>query len=345
MRRRRTRDGVALGWVGVIAGVRARTGLSVSNLTVPQGCGAGGNSPRKRVVPAARGPFYSCPAMRILITGAGGMLGHDVRVAAEAAGHEPVVLARSALDITESGAVRDAVMAARPDAVINCAAWTDVDGAESDESGAEAVNGSGAGHVAAAAQAASAFVVHVSTDYVFAGDKREPYVESDPVAPAGAYGRSKLAGERAVARAAPELIRSCARHGCSVLAGPCFPATIMRAARERGALKVVDDQVGSPTFTADLAPALVELAGGGLPGVLHLAAQGECSWYGFASEVVSGAGIACEVSPCTTEDFPRPAPRPAYSVLRSERGDSVPVLPHWRDGLAAYLTPSKEALA
>ena len=283
--------------------------------------------------------------MRILITGAGGMLGRDVRLAVEASGHEPVVLARSELDITESGAVRDAVLAARPDAVINCAAWTDVDGAEIDEPGAEAVNGSGAGHVAAAARAADAFVVHISTDYVFAGDKGEPYVESDAVAPASAYGRSKLAGERAVARAAPaghSIVRTAWLFG---IAGACFPATIMRAARERGALKVVDDQVGSPTFTGDLAPALVQLASGGLPGVVHLAAQGECSWCEFASAIVAGAGIACDVSPCSTEEFPRPAPRPAYSVLRSERGDSVPVLPHWRDGLAAYLIPSKEALA
>ena len=162
--------------------------------------------------------------------------------------------------------MREAVVAARPDAVINCAAWTDVDGAETMEPDAQAVNGTGAGHVAAAAQAAGAFVVHVSTDYVFAGDKRTPYLESDAVAPAGAYGRTKLAGERAVAQAAPDqhtIVRTAWLFGA---AGRCFPETILRVARERGELKVVDDQVGSPTYTGHLAPALVELAGGALPG-------------------------------------------------------------------------------
>ncbi|HET9103012.1 MAG TPA: dTDP-4-dehydrorhamnose reductase [Solirubrobacteraceae bacterium] len=283
--------------------------------------------------------------MRILITGAAGMLGHDVRTAAQAAGHEPILLARAELDVTEADAVREAILAARPDAVINCAAWTDVDRAEGEEAAARAVNGTGAGNVAAAAHASGAFIVHVSTDYVFAGDKRAPYLESDAVAPAGAYGRTKLAGERAVAQAAPDrhtVVRTAWLFGA---AGRCFPETILRVARERGELSVVDDQVGSPTYTGHLAPALVALASGALPGLVHVAADGECSWYEFAVAIVNTAGVACEVAPCRTTEFPRPAPRPAYSVLRSERGDAVPRLPHWRDGLAAYLTTTKEASA
>lgn len=283
--------------------------------------------------------------MRILITGAAGMLGSDVRAAALAAGHDPVALARSELDIADPSAVAAAVAAAQPDAVINCAAWTDVDGAEADEAGAAIINATGAGHVAAAAHAAGAWTVHVSTDYVFAGDQATPYVESDPVAPASGYGRTKLGGERAVAEAAPE------RHTIARTAwlfgnhGACFPRTILRLARERDTLSVVDDQIGCPTFTGHLAPALVALAEAPAPGVVHIAAAGECSWFAFAREIVTAAAVDCEVRPCTTAEFPRPAPRPAYSVLRSERGDAVPELPHWRDGLTAYLAVEEEKVA
>ena len=283
--------------------------------------------------------------MRILITGAAGMLGSDVRAATLDAGHEPIALARSELDIADAAAVTAAVAEARPDVVINCAAWTDVDGAEADEAGAAVVNATGAGHVAAAAQAAGAWTVHVSTDYVFAGDRQTPYVESDPVAPASGYGRTKLAGERAVAAAAPErhtIVRTAWLFGNH---GACFPRTILRLARERDTLSVVDDQIGCPTFTGHLAPALVALAAAPVPGVVHVAAAGQCSWFAFAEEVVRSAAVTCEVRPCTTAEFPRPAPRPAYSVLRTERGDAVPELPHWRDGLTAYLAAREEKVA
>lgn len=283
--------------------------------------------------------------MRILITGAAGMLGSDVRAATLAAGHEPIALARAELDITDAVAVTEAVGEARPDVVINCAAWTDVDGAEVDEADAAAINATGAGHVAAAAQAAGAWTVHISTDYVFAGDHATPYVESDPVAPASGYGRTKLAGERAVAAAAPArhtIVRTAWLFGHH---GACFPRTILRLARERDTLSVVDDQIGCPTFTGHLAPALVALAAAPVPGVVHVAAAGECSWFAFAKEIVTAAAVTCEVRPCTTAEFPRPAPRPAYSVLRSERGDAVPGLPHWRDGLTAYLAVAEEKVA
>jgi dTDP-4-dehydrorhamnose reductase len=292
----------------------------------------------------ARVSDYPCRAMRILITGGGGMLGHDVAAAAQAAGHDPVSLARAELDITDFPAVYDAVADSRPEAIVNCAAWTDVDGAEADYEAALAVNGDGAGSVAAAAQAAGAWLIHVSTDYVFDGDKREPYLESDPVAPRSGYGRSKLAGEQAVADAAPDrhtIVRSSWLFGAG---GRCFPQTILRLASERDRLTVVEDQVGCPTFTGHLGAALVGIAGRGREaprGILHLAGGGECSWFEFAREIVAAGGVeSCEVVPVSTQQFPRPAPRPAYSVLRSERGAAA--LPHWRRGLSDYMAVTAE---
>jgi len=278
--------------------------------------------------------------MRILITGAAGMLGPDVHAAAEAAGHEPISLARADLDITDEVAVHAAVAAAAPDVVVNCAAWTDVDGAEENYAAALAVNGRGAGNVARAANSADVWTIHVSSDYVFDGAKREPYLESDPVNPQGAYGRSKLEGELAVARAAPArhtIIRSAWLYGA---AGPCFPKTILRLAGERDRLTVVEDQVGCPTFTGHLSVALVGLAerqDRAPLGLLHVAGAGECSWFEFAREIVARAEAVCQVSPVTTAEFPRPAPRPAYSVLRSERGADAPALPDWRQGLADFM--------
>jgi dTDP-4-dehydrorhamnose reductase len=272
--------------------------------------------------------------MRILITGAGGMLGQDVGRAARAAGHVPISLARAELDIADPESVTAAVATARPEAIINCAAWTDVDGAEDQEATATAVNGQAAGHVAAAARAAGAWTVHVSSDYVFDGAKREPYRESDLVGPLSAYGRSKLAGERAVAAAAPDshtVVRTAWLFG---VGGRCFPKTIRRLAAERDELTIVADQVGSPTFTGHLAPALVSLAAARHLGILHVAADRQCSWCEFAQAIVSAAGLDCPVRPITTAEFPTPAVRPAYSVLRSERG--APRLPSWRDGLVAF---------
>jgi dTDP-4-dehydrorhamnose reductase len=278
--------------------------------------------------------------MRILITGAAGMLGVDLAASIRTLGYEPVSLARAELDITDEVAVISAFDAHHPDAVINAAAYTNVDGAESDEAGAEAVNGEGAGNVAAAAAAVGAWVIHVSTDYVFDGAKRdEPYVESDAVGPRSAYGRTKLNGELLVAASAPDshtIVRSAWLFGTG---GPCFPKTIMRLASERDELSVVEDQIGCPTYTGHLAPALVGLATApDRPvGVTHVAAAGRCSWFQFAREIVAAAGIECQVKPCTTAEFPRPAPRPAFSVLASERDDGVPRLPPWEQGLTEFI--------
>jgi dTDP-4-dehydrorhamnose reductase len=275
--------------------------------------------------------------MRILITGAGGMLGSDACRAAGAAGLEVVALDHAALDVTDADAVDSAVAHARPGAVVNCAAWTDVDGAESSLEAALEANRDGAGNVARAAAANGAWTIHASTDYVFDGTKSEPYVESDAVNPQSAYGRSKLEGELAVADAAPDthtIVRTAWLFGTG---GRCFPKTILRLASEREELTVVDDQIGCPTFTGHLASALVELVvGERLPGVIHGAASGQCSWFEFATEIVRASGLACEVRPGKTADLDRAAPRPAYSVLRSERR-GAPELPDWRHGLSEFM--------
>lgn len=275
--------------------------------------------------------------MRILVTGAGGMLGHDLVGAASAAGIECVGLTHPELDVADAADVASAIEAAAPDVVINCAALTDVDGAEAEFDGALVINGDGAGNVGAAARRAGAWTIQISTDYVFDGNKRTPYVESDPTGPLSAYGRSKLAAEHAVAREAPDahtIVRSSWLFGAH---GRCFPATILRLAGERDELTVVDDQVGCPTFTGHLAQALLTLAETRPEGVVHVAGAGSCSWCDLAKQVVALAGRATQVTPGRTQDLRRPAPRPGYSVLGTERRAEAPSLPHWRDGLVQYM--------
>jgi dTDP-4-dehydrorhamnose reductase len=247
------------------------------------------------------------------------MLGREV---VRATGGE--ALARADVDVTDARAVANAI--GPRDLAINCAAWTDVDGAEERPEEALRVNAEGAGNVARAAGA----VAYVSSDYVFDGRKRTPYVESDAEGPLSSYGRSKLEGERATAAANPRhfIVRSAWLFGPG---GPNFVDTMLRLGPE---LHVVDDQVGCPTFTGHLADALAALVGGNDFGIHHLAASGTCSWYEFAREIFALAGRDVDLAPCTTEEFPRPAPRPPWSVLGSERGHR---LPHWREGLQAYL--------
>jgi dTDP-4-dehydrorhamnose reductase len=273
--------------------------------------------------------------MRLLVTGAAGMLGTDVVRAARAAGHDVVALPHGELDVADVAALERAVAAARSDAVVNCAAWTDVDGAEEHEQRATAVNGEGAGNVARAAAVAGAPIVHVSSDYVFDGAKGAPYVESDEPRPLSAYGRSKLAGEHAVAAANPRhaIVRSSWLFGA---AGRNFVETMLSLAADGRELRVVTDQVGCPTWTGHLGPALVELAGRFQPGLFHVAGRGASSWHGFAVEIFRAAGVSHPVAEATTAEVPRPAPRPAYSVLATERRDA-PRLPPWQEGLAAYV--------
>ncbi len=275
--------------------------------------------------------------MRLLVTGGAGMLGQAVAAAATRLGHDVFALSRAELDITDADHVRRVVAAAEPRTVINCAAWTDVDGAETAEAAATAVNGDGAGNVARAAAEVGARIVHVSTDYVFDGAKHEPWLESDAVNPIGAYGRSKLVGEEQVAAATDEhaIVRTAWLFGAG---GRNFVDTMLALGHERDEVSVVTDQVGSPTWSVHLAEALVELAERrGDVGILHAAGAGACSWYELAVEVFDRAGVRCRVLPTTAARFPRVAPRPAYSVLGSER-DDAPALPGWQEGLAAYLT-------
>ena len=265
--------------------------------------------------------------MRILITGAAGMLGLDVQRAAEQEGYETVPLTRSQLDVTDPATVAGAVGGADADVVINCAAWTNVDGAESEPEQAAAVNGAGAGNLAAAAAAAGAWLVHISTDYVFDGDKASPYVESDPVAPVSAYGRSKLDGERAVAAAAPgrhTIVRTAWLFGAG---GRCFPKTILRAASQRPELTVVSDQIGCPTFTGHLATALVTVAAQRTPGVLHVAGGGQCSWHEFAARDRGGGrrGLPGAPDPHLRVSAARAPPGQQRPGLRARRARCSPI--------------------
>jgi dTDP-4-dehydrorhamnose reductase len=280
--------------------------------------------------------------MRILVTGAQGMLGHDVRRVGERAGHELVLVDLPELDITDEQAVVGLYERERPEVTINCAAWTDVDGAESHREAAHAVNADGAGNLARAAAQIGTPLLHISTDYVFDGaapldgeGRPRPYLESDPTGPRSVYGESKLAGERQVLDASADhiVVRTAWLYG---LDGPNFVATMLRLAGEREAVQVVDDQIGSPTWSGHLAPALVGLLERGVSGLVHLTGAGSVSWNGFATEIFRQAEVDCRVEPATTAEMARPAPRPAWSAMESEREDILP-MPDWRDGLAGYM--------
>ncbi|GAC1439326.1 MAG: dTDP-4-dehydrorhamnose reductase [Solirubrobacteraceae bacterium] len=269
--------------------------------------------------------------MELLVTGAAGMLGQDVLAAAAGAGLAAHGVARAELDIRDKEAVRGVLAQFAPDVVINCAAWTDVDGAEAQEAEALAVNGTGAENLARCGVP----VVHVSTDYVFDGTSDRPYVESDPTGPRTAYGRTKLAGEEAMLAAGHAVVRTAWLFGHG---GKNFVSTMLRLGRERESVPVVADQVGCPTYTGHLAAALVELAQRPeRSGLHHIAGAGRCSWNEFARAIFSRAGLHCDVPQTTSAEFARPAPRPAWSVLASEREDRIE-LATWQDGLNAYLS-------
>jgi dTDP-4-dehydrorhamnose reductase len=280
--------------------------------------------------------------VRLLVAGAAGMLGVDVLRAAARAGHEAVGLTREELDVTEPGSIAGALGRTGPDALVNCAGWTDVDGAESRRRDAEAVNAGGAGNLATACAAAGIPLLHVSSDYVFAGDAPRDaagapraYLESDPTGPRTVYGKTKLAGERLVLAASPRntVVRTAWLFGA---AGRSFPDTMLRLSAEGQTVRVVADQTGSPTWTGHLAPALVGLLERGVRGLVHLAGTGAVSWSGFAREVFRQSEVACRVEDATSAELARPAPRPAWSALESERADVLP-LPPWQDGLAGFL--------
>jgi len=293
--------------------------------------------------------------LKILVIGAAGQLGHDLLktlspaydvIGADMSGNGSI----REVDITDKAAVDTLIVDVLPDLVINSAAFTNVDGCEKQKELCWAVNADGAGNIARSCAAqldaevgafgrTSAKLIHISTDYVFDGSKGKPYLESDPVAPLGEYGRSKLDGEEQVRRALPErnlIVRTAWLFGDH---GANFVKTMLKLGRERDQLKVVDDQTGSPTYAGHLALAIKGLIDNHLDdfGIYHMTNGGACTWYEFAGEIFRLAGIETDLQPTSTAEYNAPAPRPAYSVLANTRAPDV-VLPDWHDGLVECLT-------
>ncbi|WP_370325693.1 dTDP-4-dehydrorhamnose reductase [Euzebya sp.] len=276
--------------------------------------------------------------MKVLITGASGQLGHDLQRAFTAVGDDVVATDRDALDVTDAKAVDAAVGHHRPDVVVHSAAFTAVDACEVETELAWAANAVAPWHVARACDAHGAAMVHISTDYVFDGTLGRPYTEFDEVRPTSMYGRTKEAGEQKVRDTLERhyIVRTSWVHGAH---GGNFAKTMLRLGRERGAVSVVDDQTGSPTFTADLAPQIRRLADSGLHGTYHLTNTGSCTWFEFARAIFSHAGVDVDLTPTDTATFGAPAPRPAYSVLDNllARHTGLPDMPAWQDSLARLL--------
>ncbi|MEP6598388.1 MAG: dTDP-4-dehydrorhamnose reductase [Actinomycetota bacterium] len=275
--------------------------------------------------------------MRWLITGAGGQLGTDLQ--AVLADDDVVALGRTALDISDAQAVASAVHEHAPDVVINAAAYTAVDAAETDEDVAHRVNATGPAALAAVVAASGGRLIHVSTDYVFSGEASRPYEVEDATGPKSAYGRTKLAGEQAVRELLPErsfVVRTAWVYGVT---GSNFVKTMIRLEREQGTVNVVDDQRGSPTWSADLARGLVELGrSDAAAGIYHCTNTGDTTWFGLTRAIFEELGAdPARVLPTTTDAFPRPALRPAYSVLSDAawRRVGLTPMPTWREALTA----------
>lgn len=283
--------------------------------------------------------------MRWLVVGANGMLGQDLVAALHAAGHSVRGVDRKTVDITDADSVDAVVTPHSYDVVVNCAAWTAVDDAEAHEPQAFAVNAVGPALLARAARRSGARLVQISTDYVFAGDATTPYAEDAPSAPTSAYGRTKAAGEWAVRAEHPDhlLVRTAWLYGAH---GPCFPKTMARLAATRDELNVVDDQVGQPTWTVDLAALVLRLVESGAPaGTYHGTASGAVSWFGFAQAVIATTGRPdVAVLPTSSSSYVRSAPRPAYSVLGHDALRTVGIAPigdwaqRWAEASRSVLT-------
>lgn len=273
--------------------------------------------------------------MKVLVTGAAGQVGREVMEADAAGAHDVAGFDHATLDVTDEAAVHAAVREVGPDAIVNCAAFTAVDRCETERDLAFAVNADAVGHLARAADEVGAYLVHISTDYVFDGRKPDPYVETDATNPLSVYGRSKLAGEQALDRERAAIVRAswiCGRYGANMV------KTILRLAGEHEKLSFVSDQRGHPTIAADLARMLWWFVEERPAGVWHVTNQGAVSWYEFAQEVLRANGDdPARVLPITTEELqpPRPAPRPANSVLRNQRliDAGVALLPDFRESL------------
>lgn len=279
--------------------------------------------------------------MRILIVGADGQLGHALQGVATS--HELIPLTYAELDITDLGAVREAVTAYRPAALINCAAYTNVDGAETDPVAAYRVNAVGPRNLAIAASAHDLPLVHVSTDYVFDGRAERPYHEYDSPHPLSVYGQSKLAGEEAVATLHPRhyIARTAWLYHTLPSEGKNFPRTMLGLAG-REEVRVVSDQYGSPTYAPHLAQALLTLLETEAYGTYHLAGRGGTSWFELTRRLYDLFQIQTRVTPVATAEFPRPAPRPRYSVLTTIQSPEI-MLPPWEEGLVAFHSAMKKA--
>jgi len=288
---------------------------------------------------------------KILVVGAGGMLGREVVRLLDNAGSDVVEADAAAgdgqvkIDITDALAVEKLFARVRPAVVYNCAAFTNVDGAEQQQELAHKVNGDGAGNLARSCLAMGSFLVHVSTDYVFAGDACKPYKPHDATAPQTVYGSSKLAGEQAIQNIGGQwlIVRTSWLFGKE---GANFVRTILKLACQKESLKVVNDQIGCPTYAPDLAQGLIDLAGREARGIYHFCNVPACSWYDFAKKAVDLAGLACCVLPCASSEYPRPAKRPAYSVL--DCGATFEVLGRpgraWPEVLREYIELNKTDL-
>jgi dTDP-4-dehydrorhamnose reductase len=274
--------------------------------------------------------------MRVTIFGATGLLGKALLGEWKMDG--VVGLGSKDADIRNAGAVRAAVERTQPECIVNAAAYTDVDGCESNRELAFAVNCQGAVNVAAAAKAARAQLISLSTDYVFDGRSNQPYETTARRAPRSVYGNSKAQAEEGIAEILPAacIVRTSWLFG---VGGKCFPDTILKLAETRSSLDVVEDQRGSPTHAPDLARAIVQLCHRNATGIVHVTNEGECSWFEFAREIVSASGFAAQVRPTTSEKFVRPAERPKYSVLSPRSREQYAIaMPHWKEALRNYLS-------
>lgn len=277
--------------------------------------------------------------MKVVVTGAKGQLGSDLVYLLSDKGHKVYGYGREELDITNFDQVHQVISNVTPDVVIHAAAYTKVDLAESEQDQAFLVNAYGTRNVAVASEAVGAKLVYVSTDYVFDGKATTPYNEFASTNPQSVYGKSKLAGEQFVRDLHSKffIVRTSwvfGKHGNN------FVKTMLKLAQERDELKVVDDQVGSPTYTVDLARCILDLIQTEKYSIYHVSNSGHCSWYEFAKAIFEEAGIEVKVNPCTTKDFPRPAPRPAYSVFEhmALRLNGFNDMREWRNALREFIS-------
>ena len=276
--------------------------------------------------------------MKVLVTGINGQLGHDVMAELERRHIERIGAGRQQFDITDYEAVREFITATRPDAVIHCSAYTAVDKAESNADACYQANAVGPENIAKVCKAIDAKMVYISTDYVFPGTGEQFYKVDDATGPTNVYGKTKLAGEQAVQRLLTKyfIVRISWVFGKN---GNNFVKTMLRLGKEKEKLTVVADQVGSPTYTADLAPLLCDMAATDKYGVYHATNEGVCSWAEFAAEIMQQAGLGCKIMPIPTSEYPTPATRPLNSRMSKDKlvVCGFKRLPTWQDALSRYL--------